>query len=202
MKLEETVVEKGEMRRSRGFVVKIVVTVLIIIGIVVIWITKNSNELSKGNETVAEINNVEVDEIADIDNVDFELHITEEIDLEQLKTYGIPIVIDFGADSCIPCKEMAPVLEKLNEELKGKAIIRFVDVWKYPDLANEFPISIIPTQVLIDKDGKPYVPSEDNSTGMIMYGTKDTNEHVFTTHEGGITEEELLKILKEMGMEE
>ena len=195
-------VEKGKIKLSRGLVIKIVVPALIIIGVIAIWITKNSNELTKGNETVAEKNNVKVDEIAAIDNVDFELNITEVIDLEQLKSYGVPIVIDFGADSCIPCKEMAPVLEKLNDELKGKAIVRFVDVWKYPDLATGFPISIIPTQVLIDKDGKPYVPTEANSKGMIMYETKDNNEHVFTTHEGGITEEELLNILKEMGMEE
>lgn len=200
--MEGKVVEKGKIKLSRSIIIKIVVPALIIIGVIAIWITKNSNELTKGNETVAEKNNVKADEIAAIDNVDFELNITEEIDLEQLKSYGVPIVIDFGADTCRPCKEMAPVLEKLNEELKGRAIVRFVDVWKYPDLANGFPISIIPTQVLIDKDGKPYVPTEANSKGMIMYETKDNNEHVFTTHEGGITEEELLKILKEMGMEE
>jgi thioredoxin 1 len=200
--MEGKVVEKGKIKLSRGLVIKIVVPALIIIGVVVIWITKNNNELTKGNETVAEKNNNEADEITGIDNVDFELNVTEEIDLEQLKSYGVPIVIDFGADSCIPCKEMAPVLEKLNDELKGKAIVRFVDVWKYPELATGFPISIIPTQVLIDKDGKPYVPAEANSKGMIMYETKDNNEHVFTTHEGGVTEEELIKILKEMGMEE
>lgn len=97
---------------------------------------------------------------------------------------------------------MAPVLEKLNRELKGKAIILFVDVWKNPSLSDGYPISLIPTQVLIDKDGNPYVPTEDNSKGMIMYETKDTNEHVYTTHEGGVTEEKLLMILKEMGMEE
>jgi thioredoxin 1 len=200
--MEGKVVEKGRIKLSRRLVIKIVVPALIIIGVVVIWITKNNNELTKGNETIAEKNNLENGVIAEIDNVDFELNMTEEIDLEQLKSYGIPIVIDFGADSCIPCKEMAPVLEKLNEELKGKAIVRFVDVWKYPELAANFPISIIPTQVLIDKDGKPYIPTETNSQGMIIYETKDTNEHVFTTHEGGITEEEMLKLLKEMGMDE
>ncbi|OLN32939.1 Thioredoxin [Desulfosporosinus metallidurans] len=39
-------------------------------------------------------------------------------------------MIDFGADSCVPCKEMAPVLKKLNTEMQGKAIVKFVDVWK------------------------------------------------------------------------
>ena len=69
-------------------------------------------------------------------------------------------MIDFGADSCIPCKEMAPVLKELNEELRGKVIIKFVDVWKYQSLAEGYPISVIPTQVFFDKDGKPYTPKD------------------------------------------
>jgi thioredoxin 1 len=61
---------------------------------------------------------------------DFSLFVTEPIDFDRLTSYGIPIMIDFGADSCVPCKEMSPVLKKLNAELQGKAIIRFIDVWK------------------------------------------------------------------------
>jgi thioredoxin 1 len=53
--------------------------------------------------------------------------VTEE---KEIKSYGVPFVIDFGSDSCIPCKEMAPVLETLHEEFQGKAIVHFVDVWK------------------------------------------------------------------------
>ena len=154
-----------------------------------------------GGDEIAE-NSDTTDNASDDSNSDFELNITEEINLEQLKSYDIPIVIDFGADSCIPCKEMAPVLEKLNEELRGKAIIKFVDVWKYPDLARDYPISVIPTQVLIDTEGKPYVPSDETLNGIIMYSSKDTEEHVFTTHEGGITEDEMMRILEEMGLEE
>jgi len=124
-----------------------------------------------------------------------------DINLEQLKSYGLPIVIDFGADSCIPCKEMAPVLKELNSELQGKAIIKFVDVWKYPELAEGYPISVIPTQLFFNKDGKPYTPSDPESMRMAMYVKDDTNEHVFTTHEGGMTKEQILNALSEMGLE-
>jgi thioredoxin 1 len=193
---------------SKKAVIKIVIPVFIIIGLIAVWFIKNPNILAKDKNDIATENNEkgttssEVDEINSEEvNSDFMLNITEEFDLEQLKSYGVPIIIDFGADSCIPCKEMAPVLEKLNEELNGKAIVRFVDVWKYPDLAKKYPISVIPTQVLIDKDGNPYIPADTNSTGIRMYGS-DTNEHIFTTHEGGVTEEALLGMLKEMGMEE
>lgn len=126
---------------------------------------------------------------------------TEALDLEQLKSYGLPIVIDFGADSCIPCKKMAPVLKELNEELRGKAIIRFVDVWKYPELAEGFPISTIPTQVFIDAEGNPYNPKDPDAINMTLYSYKDTGELAFSTHMGAITKDELLNILEEMGMQ-
>lgn len=178
--------DKKRIKLSQGLAIKIIIPVLIVAVIIGIWVIKNTDK------SPATTN----------DNPDFALHVTEKIDLEQLKSYGLPIMIDFGADSCIPCKEMAPVLVKLNEELQGKAIIRFVDVWKYQELAEGYPISVIPTQVFFNKDGKPYTPSDPQASQMNMYSLKNTNEHVFTTHEGGMTEEMILAALREMGLEE
>lgn len=166
---------------------KILIPILIVVVVAGIWIIKNKSAQPSGTSG---------------DNPDFALHVTDSLDLDKLKSYGLPILIDFGADSCIPCKEMAPILEELNKELKGKAIIRFVDVWKYQDLANGYPINVIPTQVLFDKDGKPYTPSDVKVTGMMTYSLKTTNEHVFTTHEGGLTKEQIMAMLMEMGLKE
>lgn len=167
-------------------VLKILVPALILCIVVGIWFIKNHKK---------DLNSI------GSNNPDFALHITEEIQLEKLKSYGLPIVIDFGADSCIPCKEMAPILKELNEELQGKAIIKFVDVWKYQSLAEGYPISVIPTQIFFDANGKPYTPKDSEAMKMILYAIKDTNEHVFTAHEGGMTKEQLLSALKEMGVE-
>jgi len=123
------------------------------------------------------------------------------IDLEQLKSYGLPIVIDFGADSCIPCKEMAPVLKELNKDMQGKAVVKFVDVWKNKNAAADFPVQVIPTQFFFDKDGNPFVPKDAEAMQMMLYSTRDTNKHVYTTHQGGMTEEQLRAVLKEMGVE-
>lgn len=137
-----------------------------------------------------------------VNDPNFTLH-TEKIDLEVLSAYKLPMILDFGSDDCIPCKEMAPVLKTMNAEMQGKAIIRFVDVWKYTNGADGFPVQVIPTQVLVTSDGKPYVPSEAMESSGIrftMYSMKDTNEHVFTVHQGGLTEEQMRLILKDMGV--
>jgi len=67
---------------------------------------------------------------------------------------GKPTVADFGARTCIPCKKMAPILEELNRELKGKANVTFTDVWATPDLAKEYRVQMIPTQIFFDAKGK------------------------------------------------
>jgi thioredoxin 1 len=67
---------------------------------------------------------------------------------------GKPTVADFGARTCIPCKKMAPILEELNRELKGKANVTFTDVWTTPDLAKEYRVQMIPTQIFFDAKGK------------------------------------------------
>ena len=177
--------DNNSSKFNKNTAIKLIIPVLLLCGVLIIWMAKNS---SKDTQLVSS------------DNPDFELHVTEEIDLEKLKSYGLPIIMDFGADSCIPCKEMAPVLKELNEELRGKAIVKFVDVWKYQELAQNYPISIIPTQIYIDAKGNPYTPKDADAMQMKLYSSKDTEEHVFTAHEGGMTKEQLINILKEMGM--
>jgi len=177
--------DEDARKSKKGMAVKIIIPILFVCVIAGIWAVKNNKK-----DTAAVVG----------DNADFALLVTEKIDLEKLKSHGLPIIIDFGADSCIPCKEMAPVLKELNAELQGKAIIRFVDVWKYQDFAEGYPISVIPTQIFIDASGKPYTPKDTEASQMKIYSSKDTGEHVFTAHEGGITKEQLLSELKKMGL--
>jgi len=63
-------------------------------------------------------------------------------------------MIDLGAKKCIPCKMMAPILEKIEKNYKGKAAIIFIDVWKNKDQAKRFGIRAIPTQIFFNKKGK------------------------------------------------
>ncbi len=63
-------------------------------------------------------------------------------------------MVDLGAKSCIPCKMMAPILEKLERVYDGKAVIVFIDVWKDRWQAKRFRIRAIPTQIFFNQQGK------------------------------------------------
>ena len=67
---------------------------------------------------------------------------------------GVVTMVDLGANECIPCKMMVPVMEKVEKKYRGKAAIIFVDVWKDKAPAKRFGIRAIPTQIFFDKQGK------------------------------------------------
>ena len=61
--------------------------------------------------------------------------------------------IELGADKCIPCKAMQPVMREIAQEYKGTIQVVFYDVWKTPKYAKDYGIQMIPTQVFMDKNG-------------------------------------------------
>jgi len=74
--------------------------------------------------------------------------------VRDLPVEGMVTMVDLGAKSCVPCKMMAPVLEKLEKEYQGIASIVFIDVWKNREQAARFKVQIIPTQIFFDATGK------------------------------------------------
>jgi thioredoxin 1 len=67
---------------------------------------------------------------------------------------GKPVIIDLGARRCIPCKKMAPILESLSNEYRGRACVLFIDVNEDQAAALKFRIQMIPTQIFFDAKGK------------------------------------------------
>ena len=65
---------------------------------------------------------------------------------------GMVTMIDLGADKCVPCKMMAPIMAKLEKAYEGRATIVFIDVWKYNEQAGRFGIRAIPTQIFYDEN--------------------------------------------------
>lgn len=66
----------------------------------------------------------------------------------------LPRMVDVGADKCIPCKMMAPILEELKKDYAGRVDVEFVDVWKNPSAGTQYAIQMIPTQLFFDASGK------------------------------------------------
>jgi thioredoxin 1 len=90
---------------------------------------------------------------------------------------GMVTLVDLGAGMCIPCKLMAPILEKMEKEYAGRAAVVFLDVWKDRAPIKRFGIRAIPTQIFFDKDSKE------------VY-----------RHEGFLSEEEIVRRFKDMGV--
>ena len=73
-----------------------------------------------------------------------------------------PVMIDFGATWCGPCKALAPRIEEIEKEYQGRAVVGTADVDECIDLAAQFRIRNVPT-VLFFKGGQPV----DKSVGLV-----------------------------------
>ena len=176
---------------------QIVVPLLIIAAIIGIWLIKNQT---------SEENFVSYDPSLlpeHLQDADFTLNIAAETDFSALTAYGLPIIIDYGADYCMPCKAMKPSLEAVNIQMYGKAFVKYVDVEENPEAVGDVPLQVIPTQLFINKDGTPFVPSDELAAQITFskYNYKETGEHAFTIHQGILSAEQMLLILAEMGVE-
>ena len=82
-----------------------------------------------------------------------ELKITRENFENEVMKSDIPVLIDFRAPWCGPCRMMGPIIEQLAEEYEGKAKVGKVNVDEEGELSQAFGVMSIPTIVLV-KDGK------------------------------------------------
>lgn len=91
---------------------------------------------------------------------------------------ALPRLLDLGADKCVPCKMMAPILDEIKTTYAGQLKVEFIDVWKTPDAGKPYNIRSIPTQIFYDAGG----------------------QELFR-HEGFFAKEDILATWKELGVE-
>lgn len=82
------------------------------------------------------------------------IELTEETFTAEVIESGIPVLVDFGAVWCGPCKMLDPVVEELAEDWDGKVKFTHIDVDHNPNLAMQFSVMGVPTLILF-KDGEP-----------------------------------------------
>jgi thioredoxin 1 len=75
-------------------------------------------------------------------------------ELKNIPVKGKVTMVDLGAASCIPCKMMAPILDKLAKHYEGKAAVVFIDLRYNREAIEQFRVMGIPTQIFFDKNGR------------------------------------------------
>ena len=91
---------------------------------------------------------------------------------------ALPRLLDLGADKCIPCKQMAPILAEMKTTYAGQLEVEFIDVWKNPGASEAYGVRVIPLQIFFD--------AEDNE---------------LFRHEGFYGKEDILAKWKELGVD-
>jgi len=91
---------------------------------------------------------------------------------------SLPLLLDLGSKSCVPCKMMEPILEEFKNGYNDEFRTQFIDVRENPQPAREYNIRVIPTQIFFDANG---------------------NE--LFRHEGFYSKEDILSKWKQLGFE-
>jgi len=104
-----------------------------------------------------------------------EVLVTNRLDIDFSKY--LVTFIELGADRCIPCKKMQPIMKEIAAAFPDRVQVVFYDVWKDPTPAEKYGIQLIPTQVFVDQKGKE-----------------------IARHVGFYPKEEILELLKKHGV--
>ncbi|ACA55069.1 thioredoxin family protein [Clostridium botulinum] len=100
------------------------------------------------------------------ENIDYEANVGK-----------MPVLLELSSPTCGPCRKMAPIIKEVKEEYKDTVDTHIIDLTKNPEFGEKYKVSVVPTQVFLDKEGK-----------------------VFFRHEGMLTKEEIVDILNKIGV--
>ena len=78
------------------------------------------------------------------------IKISDETFEEEVISKGKPIIVDFWAEWCGPCKQIGPILEEISDEYREKVTIGKLDVDENPEIASKYQIRGIPTMMLFN----------------------------------------------------
>jgi len=83
-----------------------------------------------------------------------EVLVTNRLDIDFSKR--LVTFIELGADRCIPCKAMKPIMTEVAAKFPEDVQVVFYDIWKDPEPGRHYRIQLIPTQVFLDREGREF----------------------------------------------
>ncbi len=122
--------------------------------------------------------------------------VTEQTFASEILDSQLPVLIEFGAEWCGPCKVVAPELEALAHELKGKAKIVTIDIDRSPVLAREFGVQSVPAFVVLHQRR----PVAARAGAMRRKELRELLEPVLPRAAGALRPQELAELLKRGGV--
>lgn len=174
---------------------KIIALIIVFVSITTVWAVKNSSEASSA--TGPRPANPA------LQNPMFDLEATGEFKLEDVVGKGYPVIINFSATWCGPCKRMKPIYKEANKKYKGKAILKTIDVDDptMKEIVAVAGVSAIPHQIFFYPDGT--IPTPERSPALFeKYGVKSVmNRRTFSTNVqrvGAMDKEIIDGIVKEL----
>ncbi len=132
---------------------KVIIILLLVASIAAVIVLKNKENRSRRPQPAVDsitVSPAEVIQPQTNDSNNSPLVMT----IEVVEPKKLPRLVELGADRCIPCKLMKPILRELDREYKGKLQVELYDVWKNPAHGRQHGIRVIPTQIFLDADGR------------------------------------------------
>lgn len=190
--------EKTQIKKIISIIL-IIVVVCILFGI---YIYKNlNNNSTEANKAVSESQNSSEGSSSNKDGETSgkPIETDQPIDYEGIFGEGKPLILAFGSEDCVACRQLKPILQKLSDKHDGDIYIKYVDIVKNPDSYDDYRFQFIPSLIFFKKDGSPYIPSKEYIDEYNFEIAKDDSDNAkYTLHQGALPKEILESIIQEL----
>lgn len=180
-------------------IILILVVVCILFGI---YTYKNKNNQSTDNNRIsseAQDGSKSNSSSNEVGNSNNSIETDKPIDYDGIVKEGKPLILIFGSEDCIACRQLKPVMEKLSDKYEGKIYIKYVDIVKHPDFYDNYRFQYIPSLIFFKNDGTPYIPSKEYVDEYSFEIAKDDSGNAkYTLHQGALPQEILENIIQEL----